>query len=350
MKRRPRVIVAAVQSPFLSGGAERHVDRLVEELRARRVDAERVAMPFFEQTRFGIVKSALLWRLGDFNSFAGLPVDALIATRFPSYMASHPRKVVWLIHQYRQVYDQFGTPYSDFTTGVEDNRVREMIFRMDARGLSEARRVFANSRNVAERLRHFNGIESAPLYHPPPLAGRYREEDPGDYALWVGRLERWKRCELAVGALVSTPGTRLKIVGDGPERDALERTARALGVASRCEFLGTVTDDELLGLYARARLVLVTAADEDYGYVPLEAYLSGKAVITVADAGGPLEFVLEGKTGIVTPPSPEALGTALRLAWGRPDALAAMGKKGRETVARIGWEKVISSLLSAAGL
>jgi glycosyltransferase involved in cell wall biosynthesis len=350
VKKRPRVVVAAPQLPFLSGGAERHVSRLVEELRARDVEAELVTLPFFEQGRVGVVKSALLWRLGDFTAFAGRPVDALIATRFPSYLASHPRKVVWLIHQYRQVYDQFGTAYSDFTTSAEDSRVREMIFRMDALGLTEARCVFANSRNVAGRLRHFNGIDSTPLYHPPPLAGRYRHEPPGDYALWVGRLDRWKRCDLAVGALRHAPGARLMIAGEGPEREPLERTARHLGVAARCEFLGRVTDEELLRLYAGARIVLVTAADEDYGYVPLEAFLSGKAVLTVADAGGPLEFVEDGRTGIVTAPDPEALGVALKMSWDRVEALTAMGEKGRAAVSKIGWDGVVASLLGAAGL
>ncbi len=350
MKKAPRVLVAAVQSPFVSGGAERHVDRLVEELRARNVEAEKVTMPFFEQTRLGLIKSALLWRLGEFSSFGGRPVDAVIATRFPSYLAVHPRKIVWLIHQYRQAYDQFGTPYSDFTTSEEDTRVREMIFRMDARGLSEARRIFANSRNVAERLRHYNGIASEALYHPPPLAGRYRHEPPGDCALWVGRLDRWKRCDLAVGALAAAPRARLVIAGDGPERQALERMARSLDVAPRCEFRGRVDDTTLLALYARARMVLVTAADEDYGYVALEAFLSGKPVLTVSDAGGPLEFVEDGRTGLVTPPDPGALGAALKLGWERPEALEEMGGRGRRVAEGISWDDAVSRLLAGAGL
>ena len=175
MKNAPRIVVAGVQFPFVSGGAERHVQRLTEELRSRGIEVERVTLPFFEQTRMGLLKSALMWRLADFSSFAGKPVDALIATRFPSYLAAHPRKIVWLIHQYRQVYDQFGTSYSDFTTSEEDAEVRRMIFRMDALGLSEARKIFTNSKNVADRLKQYNRIAGTPLYHPPPLAGRYRE-------------------------------------------------------------------------------------------------------------------------------------------------------------------------------
>jgi len=348
--RRPRVVVAAVQSPFLSGGAERHVDRLTEELVERGVAAEKVSIPFFENTHFDVVKSALLWRLGDFERFAGEKVDAVIATRFPSYLARHRRKVVWLIHQYRVVYDQFGTAYSDFTGSAEDLRIREMVRHMDAESLSEAKRVFANSRNVAERLRKYNGVASEALYHPPPLSGRYRRGAPGDSALWVGRFERWKRPGLAIGALAHAPRAKLKLVGDGPERAALESYARSLGVESRCEFLGRVSDETLVDLFSRARVVFATAADEDYGYVPLEAFLSGKAVITVTDAGGPLEFVQNEKSGYVAAPTPEALGAVLDRVWDRQAELAQLAERGRAIVEKISWDHVIDSLLGAAGL
>ena len=109
-------------------------------------------------------------------------------------------------------------------------------------------------------------------------------------------------------------------------------------------------DEALLSLYAEARLVAVTAAGEDLGYVALEAFLSGKAVLTTEDAGGPLEFVKDGETGIVTAPRPEAMGVALRLAWSRPDALRAMGEAGRARAALLDWEGPVRALLAAAGL
>ncbi len=347
---RAAVLVAAVRTPFLTGGAERHVERLTEELRARGVDAELVTMPLFDRTHADLVKSALAWRLGDFTRFAGRDVNALITTRFPTFVARHPRKIAWVIHQHRPVYDQFATPYSDFETHEEDLEIRGMIRRMDARGLGESRKVFANSKNVAERLARFSGIASEPLYHPPPLAGKYRDDGPGDYALWVGRLEAWKRPGLAVGALAAAPEARLKIVGDGPERDALVHYARSIGVSSRCEFAGSPPEAEVLSLFAGARVVIVTASDEDYGYVPLEAFLSGKAVLAVRDAGGPLEFVHDGRTGIVTDPDAGALGAALGRLWPRLPELAAMGRAGRAIVEAITWDDVIGKLLGAAGL
>jgi glycosyltransferase involved in cell wall biosynthesis len=347
---RARIAVAAVQSPFLRGGAERHVERLVEELRRRDIDADLVTMPLLEQSRFDIVKSALLWRMTDLSRLGGSAVDAVIATRFPSYLTPHPRKVAWVIHQYRQAYDQFGTIYSDLTGSEEDVRLRRMIYAMDRKGLGEARKIFANSRTVAERLERYNGISSTPLYHPPPLSGRYRSEAPGQWALWVGRLEGWKRPELAVGALAHAPSAMLNVVGTGPDLERLRRRAQAIGVDSRCRFLGSVSDDELLELYARARIVLVTACEEDYGYVALEAFLSERAVLTVRDAGGPLEFVRDGKTGIVVPPTAEALGRALEVCWNRVDDLGAMGRRGRQSVEAIQWDDVVAQLCGAAGV
>jgi glycosyltransferase involved in cell wall biosynthesis len=121
-------------------------------------------------------------------------------------------------------------------------------------------------------------------------------------------------------------------------------------VESRCEFLGRVSDEELLGLFSNARLVLATAADEDYGYVPLEAYLSGKAVVTVTDAGGPLEFVRHEESGYVAAPTPEALGAVLDRVWDRTEEHARMAGRGRAVVERISWDHVIDALLGAAGV
>ncbi len=346
----PRVLVLAVQSPFSHGGAERHVRRLNEELQIRGVESDLVTLPLIERERFDLVRSALAWRGLDLSDVAGRRVDAVIATRFPSYAARHDNKIVWLIHQYRQVYDQFGSPYSDFTSSREDQRTREAIAEIDRVGLTEARRVFANSANVAARLARHNGIRSEPLYHPPPLAGRYRSGPLGDYALTVGRLDAWKRTDLLVAALAHAPAARLVVVGQGPEEDRLRRIARERGVAERIRWVPAAQDEELIDLYAGARLVAVAPDGEDLGYVPLEAFLSGKAVLTTQDAGGPLEFVRHGQTGFVVPASSEALGRAISLAWDRADELEELGRRGRDEVSRITWDAAVSALLEAAGL
>ncbi|HTO88101.1 MAG TPA: glycosyltransferase family 4 protein [Thermoanaerobaculia bacterium] len=347
---RPRVLVLAVQSPFSHGGAEKHVERLTQELCRRGVEADLVTLPLIERERFDLVRSALAWRMLDLTEVGARPVDAVLATRFPSYAARHHNKLVWLIHQYRQAYDQFGTPYSDLGVSPEDRRTREAIAEIDRVGLSEARRIFANSRTVAARLRQFNGIESEPLYHPPPLVGRYRQGPFGDYVLSVGRFDAWKRTDLLVAALASAPSVRLTLVGQGPEEERLKRLAARLSVEARIRWIPEATDEELLALYAGARLVAVAPSGEDLGYVALEAFLSGKPVLTTEDAGGPLEFVRDGETGFVVPARPEAIGAALEVVWPRSEALARLGEAGRRLVATLDWDRTVDLLLSAAGI
>ena len=167
-----RIIVAETQVPFVQGGAELHVRALVDELRRRGYDVEKVAVPFRGQPKSELLAQAAAWRLLDLSSSNGQPIDLLIATRFPSYFARHPRKVAWVIHQHRAAYELCGTPYSDFEHTEADVGLRQRLIELDRQMLSECRRVFANARNTAMRLERFNGIAAEALYHPPPLAPR----------------------------------------------------------------------------------------------------------------------------------------------------------------------------------
>ncbi|MDQ5856902.1 MAG: glycosyltransferase family 4 protein [Acidobacteriota bacterium] len=180
--------------------------------------------------------------------------------------------------------------------------------------------------------------------------GRYRTGDFGDYALTVGRLDGWKRPDLPLRALAHAPAARLVVVGRGPEEERLRRLSRELDLDGRVRWIPEATEDELLDLYAGARIVVVAPQGEDLGYVPLEAFLSGKPVLTTDDAGGPLEFVTDGETGFVVPPRPEALGAALRLAWERKEALEVLGQRGLARASQLSWDATIARLLSAARL
>src|SRR5205823_11154871 len=137
---------------------------------------------------------------------------------------------------------------------------------------------------------------------------------------------------------------RLVIVGDGSQRPQLEALVATLGVADRVTMLGEVDDAEVIELYANALAVVFPPFDEDYGYVTLEAFLARKPVVTTTDAGGPLEFVDDEVTGLVTVPEPEPLGAAISpLSSDRPLA-ALLGSAGYERVRTISWDGVIERL------
>ena len=77
----------------------------------------------------------------------------------------------------------------------------------------------------------------------------------------------------------------------------------------------------------------------------VEAYLSRKPVVTTVDAGGPLEFVTDGETGVVAEAEPEAIAAAIDALWKLPPArLAEMGEAGHARVKDINWDNVIDHL------
>jgi glycosyltransferase involved in cell wall biosynthesis len=339
------ILVCEAQVPFVTGGAEHHVRELVRELRRHGHEAEIVSVPFKWYPKDEILAHAAAWRLLDLTESNGRPIDLVIATKFPTYFARHPRKVTWLIHQYRAAYELAGSPYSDFAHVEDDVALRDRLVTLDTAMLGECRHVFANSANTARRAERYNGIAAEPLYHPPRLAARLRGGPSGGYLLSVGRLETVKRVDLVIRALAQAPaGLTLTIAGTGTQRESLERLAVSLGLAARVKFLGEVGDDDLVALYAGALGVIFPPYDEDYGYVTIEAFLARKPVLTTTDAGGPTEFVIDGVSGFVTAPEPAPLAAAMAALDADRARAAAMGDAGFERARTITWDGVIERL------
>jgi glycosyltransferase involved in cell wall biosynthesis len=340
------VLVCEAQVPLVEGGAERHVRQLVHHLSIRGYTAGIVSVPFKWYPKQEILAHAAAWRLLDLSESNGRPVDLVIGTKFPSYFVRHPRKVTWLIHQYRAAYELAGTIYSDFDYTEGDLGLREELFRLDREMLLESSRIFSNARNTANRLEKYIGVRAEPLYHPPMLADRLRRGEFGDYLLSVGRIESIKRVDLAVRALALTdPGVRLVVVGEGTQRQNVERLVEEGGVADRVRFVGACDERTLIELYAGALGVVYAPFDEDYGYVTLEAFLSGKPVITASDSGGVLEFVEDGVNGFVCAADPEPIARAFSALAGDRGRAASMGDAGRERALAITWDGVIEKLV-----
>ena len=338
-------MVAEARVPFVRDGAELHAQSLLAQLRLRGHDAESVTIPF-NGRKDELLDQACAWRMLNLSTSNARPIDVLIATRFPTWCARHPRKVVWLIHQHRAAYELFGTPYSDFTDSGPDLQLRERIAALDSCMFAECERIVSNSRNTAKRVEHFNGVSARPLYHPPPLAGRLRGGAYGDYMLVVARLEPLKRIDLVIRAIahVSSP-VRLVIVGDGSLRMELQRETAALNLGHRVAFAGSLWGDPVADLYAGALGVVYAPFDEDYGYVTLEAFLAAKPVVTTTDAGGPLEFVRDGANGLVCEPEATSLAAAIDRLAGDRSLAERLGRAGRHVAETITWDDVIEQLL-----
>jgi glycosyltransferase involved in cell wall biosynthesis len=281
----------------------------------------------------------------DLTESAHNPIDLVIATKFPSYFIKHPNKVVWLVHQHRASFDHYTTPYTPFKNISTDHKLREEIMNYERKFLAEAKARFAISKNVADRLDKFLGLDAEPLYPPLIHPHKYYNVDGKGYILSVSRLEEDKRIDLLIKALAHTKsGARAKIVGTGSQMERLKQMAEELGVSGRVSFLGFTTDEELYNLYADSIAVFFAPWDEDYGYITIEAFQSGKPVITSEQSGGTLEFVENGINGFVTDGSPEQIAKAIEKIFNKPKLAAKMGEKGFEKVQSITWDHAIEKL------
>lgn len=347
LSKRKKIVIAFSSVPFFRGGAEILVESLYKELIKRQFDCELVSIPFKWYPKEQILKHAFMWRLLDLTESNGQKIDMVIATKFPSYWVRHDNKVTWLIQQFRQVYDLYGTQYSDFSDSSETDRIiREDIIRTDKQVLSESNKLFTISKNTSKRLSFFNGINGETLYHPPSLAGRYYYADAGDYILSVGRLDSLKRIDLLIKALAKSQSqVKCIITGKGPHEEVLRKLAASYGITDRIKFAGFVTDEELLNLYANCLAVYYAPFDEDYGYVTLEAFLSKKPVITCKDSGGVLEFVEDRVNGLVSNPDPLEVADVIDSLFFTPDKYIQYGLNGYEKVKDISWDNVINRLI-----
>jgi colanic acid/amylovoran biosynthesis glycosyltransferase len=154
------------------------------------------------------------------------------------------------------------------------------------------------------------------------------------HILCVGRLVPGKGQSLLIEALTRLPGADVTLVGEGPERTALERLAHEAGVGERVRFAGAVGQDTLPALYERAEVFCLPTFAEGLPVVVMEAMAAGLPVVSTRVMGVP-ELVDDGVTGLlVAPGRADELGAALARLAADPALRARMGDAGRARVTR----------------
>lgn len=181
---------------------------------------------------------------------------------------------------------------------------------LERRAVAHVDRIVANSHNIEARVRKYYGRASEIVY-PPLETSRYRFERVGDFWLSVTRLYPEKRIDLELDIFRHLPEAKLTLVGGTAPGDRSDEYVKSLHPPPNVTFLGRLPEDELLGLYARCRGLVVTAAEEDFGLTPLEAMASGKCVVAT-DEGGYRETILPRTTGFLLPPRTEAFVDTIR--------------------------------------
>ncbi|MDP9241693.1 MAG: glycosyltransferase family 4 protein, partial [Actinomycetota bacterium] len=253
---------------------------------------------------------------------------------------------------HRSAYELWDHPdYADLSKQDEGPAVRDMIWQADRIALGESKRVFTNSINVRDRLYNSTGLPSEALYHPSPVTDALLRSEPGDlgdYLLFPGRLEGLKRQSLAVEAMKhAKSGVRMVLVGAGPDEPALRRQIAKAGLGSRVSIEISVPDERLHELFLNALGVYYGPYDEDYGYVTLEGMAARRPVVTLSDAGGPLEFIKDGETGLVAPPEPAEIGATFDRLYKDRQLAERLGAAGLEKLrtAMPTWPEIVARLV-----
>jgi glycosyltransferase involved in cell wall biosynthesis len=175
--------------------------------------------------------------------------------------------------------------------------------------LHERRLLDEGLRGEVVRLRGLWGGDPTDIPEPRPAG-----EPPT--VVFAGRHIPEKRAATIPAALALLPGHRARILGDGPERDAVQGEVARLGLTDRVEVPGFVDATEVAEAMATASCLLLPSVREGYGLVVVEAARLGTpSVVVAAPDNAAVELVEDGVNGVVAPDgSPEALAAAVRAA------------------------------------
>lgn len=342
-----KIIVCNSKTPFVKGGSEIVVEWLLQELKKRQIEVEELSIPLLWKKEEDIIRCYLTWRLLNLEESLEIPPHLIICTKFPSYVIQHLNKVIWLFHQFRQVYDWVGTELGYDCDTVLQLDVRKKIMEMDDLSFKEAKKIFAISKNVANRLLKFNNVKAEVIYPFPPNKDDYYCSNYGNYFLHVGRLEKNKRVDLIIEAFKNSSTTKkLIITGEGSNKRLLQEKVERYNLGERVKFVGWVDKKQLLELYANAYAVIFAAYDEDFGLVMPEAFLSKKVLITLTDSGGVTELVKDNETGLLATPDVEAFSDTINRACLERNKIIEMGNNAYEMVNSWSWDNIIEKLIS----
>lgn len=341
-----KIALLNTMTPYIRGGAEILVDNLYKQLQVYGHTPEIYRLPFptsFEGPLIRTIAAARMLRFDDY--------DRVIAFKFPAYCVRHQSKVMWMFHQFRQVYDLWGTNYG-LQSDAKMESLRHIIKEADEKDISLSRHIYTIAGEVTKRLKQYNHINSQVIYPPLDNIEKYNNNSTGDYFFYPSRINALKRQQLAVEAMrYVNSGVKLIIAGKEDEQgyiEAIYKTVRMYNLEERVTIINEwISEEYKRELIANSLGVMFIPYKEDYGFVTLEAFYSSKPVITCEDAGGPSEFVDDGLFGYTTGPSPVAIAKAMDMLYDDKNLAERMGIAAHEGILEknITWTETIRRLL-----
>lgn len=253
------------------------------------------------------------------------------------------------------IHRRYGVPLvvtSHGETLGDDNGVyaRSALLRRGLRdAIAAASAVTAPSEYVLADLRARFGLDShsgmvipngvAPM---PLVEGAERRSD---LLVAVGRLGRMKGFDLLIDAFVEADaaGVELEIVGEGPERAALQQQISRAGFGDRIHLAGQATPEGVAARMAAATAVVVPSRSEAFGIVALEAWRAG-APLLMTSRGGAAEFVRDGEDGLLVDPTDRlSLASAIRRMLGEEPLRRTLAANGHARLPEFEWARVAES-------
>jgi len=208
-----------------------------------------------------------------------------------------PMRYIW------DMYDSY-RENAGFVTRVFMSLLGSWLRKWDRSTADGVDEFIANSHFVQQRIKNIYGRDSLVIYPPVAVEDFSVSESVDDYYLYAGELTQYKQPQLAIDAF-NQSGRKLLVIGEGGMCDELKAVAK-----ENIEFLGRLPFEQMKYHFSHCQ-ALIFPGVEDFGIIPVEVMASGRPVVAFR-AGGVLETVVEGKTGVFFDEQrPKALNAAV---------------------------------------
>jgi len=361
-----KVCMVTACYPPSKGGVERSVEELAKQLRDRGhhvyvVTSSRGLDPtrFYQEVRDGVEVT----RYPETRFFFDCPINPKIALHllnisydilhvhgvtptisdFALILGKLKRKPVILTYHYSPVPD-YGGRCGRFISAFYVKIVDRLMVKLSDRIVTATKSFAVGNPNLRDAIKKLYVIPWGVRLPNPHLMLNDRKAYSSFRVLFVGQLKKYKgiRYLLDAAKILKRKNFSLDVVvvGDGPEKKALEAYAKSLGV--NAEFTGALTESQLHDCYANSDVLVLPSISgrEGFGIVILEAMSYGKPVI-VSDILGPREIVKDALNGIlVTPKKAYDIAKAIETLIADPKLLKSLGVNARNTAEKYSWSKV----------
>ncbi len=175
---------------------------------------------------------------------------------------------------------------------------------MDKKAVKNAKELFVNSKFTKKRIKNIYGRDAKVIYPTKNDVFKILKTKKKEFIYSHGRVIPDKKFEYAIQAMKHIPNKNLIISGgvNKEYKNKLENVIKKLNLQKRVKILGRISEEKLIKLYNEAKVFVLTAPNEDFGIVPIEAMSCGTPVVAWNDGAGPTETVVENKNGFLAKP------------------------------------------------